>query len=438
MHFDPRAAKLLQPGQHLLVEGCPGLRLEATASRRAWTYRYKAADGRMKQIKLGLWPDIKAPEAVAAWKEKSAQRAAGVDPVQAKREGCAELRAQARGEGAAATVESVVRAYIKGPLHDGRGTPARLAAERALLRLLAEAPELASTPAAQLTRAQAFAALDVRKAHPTAAAKLRGLLGAAWEHAHDSGAVTDAPNWWREVMRGKLKSKGKILGGQHVGRQRRVLPAAEVAALLGWLRNMHTLARDGVLMYLWTATRGVEIFGARPEHLRLSADGVLWWTIPKAATKNARFADAVDLRVPLFGRAREIMARRLAAAGERKDSSGWLFEDVRGGQYTQHDLSTYIYDLQPHSVKAQARPGRAVLPVAGWTPHHLRKTARTFLAELGCPNEVGEAILGHLPAEIVGTYNAYSYDAERVHWLGKLAVFLEALVPADSGLPALP
>jgi hypothetical protein len=31
MFFDPRAAKLLADGEHLVVGGCPGLRIEATA-----------------------------------------------------------------------------------------------------------------------------------------------------------------------------------------------------------------------------------------------------------------------------------------------------------------------------------------------------------------------------------------------------------------------
>jgi len=43
MHFDPRAAKLLAPGQHLIIEGCQGLRLESSATRKTWTYRYMGA-----------------------------------------------------------------------------------------------------------------------------------------------------------------------------------------------------------------------------------------------------------------------------------------------------------------------------------------------------------------------------------------------------------
>ena len=54
MQFDARAAKLLRPDQHLVVGGCPGLRLEVTPSTKTWTYRYRSPiDGRMKQAALG-------------------------------------------------------------------------------------------------------------------------------------------------------------------------------------------------------------------------------------------------------------------------------------------------------------------------------------------------------------------------------------------------
>ena len=73
----------------------------------------------------------------------------------------------------------------------------------------------------------------------------------------------------------------------------------------------------------------------------------------------------MDLRVPLVGAALKVIRRRLAGVGW----SGWLFEDARGEQYTQHAFSTYIYSLQPCSAKAAAREGeRLVLPVTNWTP----------------------------------------------------------------------
>jgi integrase len=423
MYFDVRAAKQLQPDDHLTIDGCPGLRLVATATRRTWTYRYKAADGRMKQVAIGAWPAMPVHDAAAAWQQLRDQRDAGTDPAQTRREERRAARAPAP-EATGYTVEQLVQDFLKGHIDKTRKKAGATAVRRALERLLEEEPAFAQRQAATIRRADCFDVLDARKDRPTSTAKLRSNLGSAWEYALDAGRLDeDAPNWWRSVMKGRLKSRGKVVGGAHVGQQRRVLPGRELGELLAWLPNMHELGRDATVLYLWTVARGVEILGMRPEHVTEEKDGY-WWTVPKELTKNARFEHAVDLRVPLVGRALKSVKRRLEAVGK----SGLLFEDVRGEQYTQHDFSTYIYSLQPYSAKAARRQGEGlVLPVAGWTPHNLRRSSRTLLASMGCPQEIGEAILGHLPTKIVGTYNAYTYDKERRLWLGKLSKQLEAL-----------
>ena len=80
MYFDARAAKALQPGNHIVVDGCQGLRLVASASRKTWIYRYKSvATGQMKQVRLGHWPEMPVSAAVARWEELRAQRDAGAD-----------------------------------------------------------------------------------------------------------------------------------------------------------------------------------------------------------------------------------------------------------------------------------------------------------------------------------------------------------------------
>ena len=87
MFFDARAAKLLKPGEHLAVDGCPGLRLLASATRRTWTYRYRApADNKLKQLVLSHWPAMPVQAAAAEWDKLRGQRAAGTDPGQAKRD----------------------------------------------------------------------------------------------------------------------------------------------------------------------------------------------------------------------------------------------------------------------------------------------------------------------------------------------------------------
>jgi len=70
-------------------DASPGLRLEATASRRSWTYRFKSpVDGRMRQQKLGEWPAMSYAAAIVEcrmsnveWQEIRQRHDAGEDPV---------------------------------------------------------------------------------------------------------------------------------------------------------------------------------------------------------------------------------------------------------------------------------------------------------------------------------------------------------------------
>jgi integrase len=71
----------------------------------------------------------------------------------------------------------------------------------------------------------------------------------------------------------------------------------------------------------------------------------------------------------------------------------------------------------------------------GWTPHDLRRTARTLLGELGCPYEVGEAILSHRLPGVAGTYNKAKYAAEKVEWLTRLGEHLDAFSATANVLP---
>ncbi len=424
MYFDARQAKLLRPGEHLVVEGAPGLRLIASTAKRVWVYRYEDTTKRMKQISFGQWPAMPFSIALAEWQKLRDIRSSGGDPGEAVRAERKPSKPEAKPTDY--TVGKMVSDFVAGHLKVARQPDGAANAERMLNRLLEDSPVLAGKPVAQVTRADAFEALERWKDTPTIAGKLRSLMGGATDLALDAGRVSgDVPNWWRSVQKGKLKSKGKRMGGKHVGRTRRVLSATEVGLLVGWLprSKLSELHKDAIHLYLATGARGSEILSMRPEHVKQEAS-VLWWTIPKALTKNRNIPDAVDLRVPLLGKALEIVKRRFDAVGK----SGWLFADD-GKKAKQANLSAAVYREQPYSRHVRDRQSERDddMPVTHWSPHNLRRTGRTLLASLGCPNEIGEAIIGHLPPEMVATYNAYSYDAERVEWLTKLSEHLESL-----------
>lgn len=411
MSFDARSAKLLQPGSHLTI--APGLRLEATASRRAWVYRFKSpATGLMKQTKIGEWPAMSPAAATAEWEKLRARRDAGEEPTSER---------AAKPKVGTITVDAVCKLYLEGHVERNRKLKGAKEIRRMFDTMLGDTANL---KAEAVTRAEAFDLINRHAEIPVQAAKLKSELAAAWDYALDAGRLpANAFNWWRQVMRGRLKSKGKKIEGKRVP-GKRVLSADELGALIRWLPNFSRLAEDALTMYLWTGTRGAEIMAMEAHEVKEEA-GQLWWTIPKEKTKNARHANATDLRVPLFGRAAAVARRRIDA-----HKAGYLFPSTGAMGYSeQKTIGVAVHYLQPYS-RTRPEDIRARLPVTHWGPHDLRRSARTLLSSMGCPQELGEAVLGHMPTGVAGAYDRHRYDEERVEWLQRLDVRLEELAAA--------
>lgn len=241
--FDAREAKSLKPDEHLGIEGCPGLRLQCTTQGRSWTYRWKSPEtGGMRQKKIGNWPAMSAPAAIAAWEKLREVRMGGTDPVTRV------VRVE--------TVEEVCDFYVSGHIAESRKVRGREAVSRMFKQMLGD---VATIPANQLTRAQAFDVLHAQRKTPTQAQKLRSELGAAWEYAMDAGRLPqDTPNWWRQLMRGKLRSVGRLVAGRRVT-TKRFLSADEMGKLVQWLPNFSEMVQDVLTLYLWTGTRGSEM-----------------------------------------------------------------------------------------------------------------------------------------------------------------------------------
>jgi integrase len=251
-------------------------------------------------------------------------------------------------------------------------------------------------------------------------------MGAAWDYALDAGRIPDdLPNWWRLVAVRKLRSLGAVRDGVHKGTTKRTLLEVEISKLFHIdMKRFSQQVQDFLTVQLWTCTRGAEIVQMRREQITEEKDG-WWWTMPKSMTKGKHKVAATDLRVPLLGRALEIVQRLIAV------NDGWLFPSVSRlgviGHQQQTYMQTKVHYFQPYS-KVKPEHMRDRLTVTHWSPHDLRRTGRTMLAAMGCPNEIGEAILGHVQPGVVGVYNTYGYDKERRIWLTTLAEKLESLV----------
>jgi integrase len=417
MRFDARAASKLSAGEHITFDGFPGLRLQATESRRSWTYRYKSPiDERMRQIKLGEWPALSYAGAISEWEKHRAARDAGEDPAAAKRQ--AKQPASNVGPTSAYTVKQLCRDYLAGHIEPNRKAKGATEVTRMFKGMLGP---IADAPAESITRSQAFDFLDSLRATPVLAGRLRMELGGAWDYALDAGRLSDnTPNWWRQVMRGRLRSNGRKIEGIASGTKKRTLSDVELGILLRWLPNLSLAVSDGLTMYLWTGTRGGEIVSMETREITEESDG-LWWTIPKHKTKNAKRASATDLRVPLIGRAEVIVRRRREQA---KD--GFLFPSSAGGHANQTVIQHGIYYHMPYC-KIAPDHDRPRIPVTHWSAHDLRRTVRTMLAAMGCPHEIAESIIGHVQPGVAGVYNRHHYDPERRDWLTRLSQRLEEI-----------
>jgi integrase len=429
--FNSRAAKLLAPGEHMTIVECPGLRLLATETRRTWTYRYRSpVDGKLRQTKLGEWPAMSFADAMVEWGKARQARAAGADVVADKRaERKVSRSAAARAsESKVYTVRRLAEDYLTQHVENARKAKGAAEVRRMFDTMLGK---LNDVPAAALTRTQAFTLIQSYANIPVQAAKLKQEMGAAWDHALDAGKLPDTtPNHWRSLMRGKLKSKGKTIEGKAVGTAKRVLKGPEVGELIRWLPNFSRIVSDALTLYLWTGARGAEIVAMEAQEITEEAEG-LWWTVPKAKTKNARHAGATDLRVPLVGRAEEVVRRRLAL-----NPKGYLFKSRSAvGHIEQKAIGVAVWYHMPYS-KTRPDDERPRLTVTHWAPHDLRRTVRTALTALGCRSDVAEAVIGHMQPGIEGVYNLHEYDVERRQWLTALSAHLEGLAkrPAAASL----
>lgn len=422
MHFDARAVKALQPGGHIVVHGCLGLRLEASATRKTWIYRYRSAiDSKLRQIKIGGWPAMPVGEAVARWQELRMVRDQGRDPAMEKR---AARKAPGAFPKPGYTLGELVGDYAAKYLTINR-EPRGAKAVAARLRRVME--PYASLPVSVATRAFVFDRLQELLDTPVLARSIKAEMAAAWRFAQEAGRVDgDAPNWWAEKTSHRLRSKGALREGRHKGTDKRVLREDEIRVLVREdLQRFSQQVRDFLTLQLWTCTRGAEICRMRREQVRQGDGGQWWWTIPKSALKTGYVQSAHDLRVPLVGRALEVVQRLLLQPGDIMFSSTGRDGTVK--EQSQAYMQSKVHYLQPYS---NSRPDhqRVRLKVTHWSPHDLRRTGRTMLAAMGCPHDVGEAILGHTIPGVAGDYNRYRYDAERVQWLSTLSDRLEAVV----------
>jgi integrase len=204
----------------------------------------------------------------------------------------------------------------------------------------------------------------------------------------------------------------------------RVLSQDEIKLLWSNLKtaSISEDIRCALELVLYTAQRPGEVIGIHTREI----DGD-WWTIPSERSKNGKahrvFLTSSTKKIIEDSIARIKSVKKLPLGSEydgfifpcphkKKIQSAdrhalsraiarniaWPLTDDKGNQL-------YLKDGKP------ATENR--LSIEHFTPHDLRRTAATFMAQAGEMDEVIDAVLNHAKQGVIKVYNQYRYDKEK-------------------------
>jgi integrase len=187
------------------------------------------------------------------------------------------------------------------------------------------------------------------------------------------------------------------------GPRERALSDAELAQV--WRAAPDSDFGRIVQLLILTGCRRDEIGGLRQSEIDLKARTL---TIPSDRTKNSR-----EHVVHLSDKAIEILKA-----------------------IPQRDRE-YVFGIGRGAFGGWSRSKKVLEQAAklktDWTLHDLRRTVRTGLGKLGVQPHVAEAILNHLPAKLIRTYDRNTYAAEKKAALDLWAAHLKVAVAQASG-----
>lgn len=346
------------------------VRVMPTGSK-SWVYRYMV-DGKAKRMTLGQYPGVSATEARKKAATAKEERQRGIDPVEEKLH-------QDDVKRQAPDFNFMLEEFWEKEL---KSSPS--GKERRRLIEKDAVPVLGEKKVASITRRDVVLLIDkVRDRAPVAANRLQGALVRLFNFAAERGVIDFSP-----LVGLRKKSEAP---------RQRVLSHDEIK--LFWnMTDAENMAMDAFLLTK-LALRIVFLTGQRPGEVA----GMTWgeikgdeWNIP-AGRRKKKIAQSV----PLCPLALNILeeARLLSS------DSNYVFQSPQG----EADRPTERLSLS----RAVSRHLEACGFQERWTPHDLRRTVRTGLAELGIDDMVAEQVLGHKIPGIMGVYNQHSYDKEK-------------------------
>ncbi len=391
------------------------------SGKGAWRIDYREPrTGQRRRRKIGKYPALTVVQAREVASEKFQRIAIGLDPF-------AEPKQDDR-----ITVERAWKRYVAEYLSN-RSKKYRYDADGYGRREIV--PRFGSIDIADLARGELLTHIDKRRAETRAAGDtLYRHCHAFLEWCVDVELIEANPiakkrlgrrGRARGSERGRTNRRARSLINSHRGDEDlgRVLAAAEIGREAGKILPLEIrpseIYCDATIVLLATGKRLSEVLEAPVKEF----DGQnTIWTIPPERRKGIRSDTPADKCkpevVPLFGLAREVVARR------RGTVAGPFVFSVDGSR-PYSNISTNTEALLK------------LAGVEGVVHHDYRRTISTKLASWRFGAEVRHAVLGHVGAldgdELDGVYNLHTYAEEKgealERWDGYLAELQAEWVP---------
>ncbi|MGP3199761.1 tyrosine-type recombinase/integrase [Serratia marcescens] len=411
-----KAVEMMKPGDKdkADVGENRGLRVSCGATGvKSFFYRYTSPlTGKLAQVKIGNFPQTSLAAARLKLHELKLLRQEGRCPAaELKKDKIQRAIEAEQAKIPELTVQGLVELYLTERIEDrktkdGKVIPgARKPKGQAEVRrtLYGDAVKsLGARNAAEITRQDVINLINgiVARGATVQAGNVLRELSLAYEFAIGLGRFDDSFANPALLAKSSLRQTRIKLTN---GRGTRVLSEDELAKFLNWLPgSAYTPTIKNVLrLTLWTGCRTGEVCNMAWKDVDLEKG-----TIHLRETKTG-----VERYVQLSDQAIDFLKVL------RLTSDKYLFPSQATKKPIQQKYLT--------ENSWRLRESGQMLDIPHWTPHDLRRTVRTGLSRLQCPNEVAEAILGHTRGGVEGIYNLYKYDAECRKWLQVWADYLD-------------
>jgi len=361
---------------------------------KSWLYLY-AIDGKRRCMNFGQYPDVTLEVARGKFEAAKKQVKNGIDPLEVAEQAQEERRKTP-------TVTELFSDYMVRHAKLNKRESSWREDER-IFKVNVE-PAWGKRKAADIKKRDCISLLDEYSDRPALCHNVMKLTRKLFNFAIEKDILEHTPFTGVKVPV-ELQSRERILS------------EAEINKL--WTTELPKAAMSDevkriIKLLLLTGQRVGEVCGINPSEV----DGH-WWTLPPKRTKN--------------GQTHKVYLTKMSIGLLGTPHNGYYFlspvskpDDEGNLVYTHIDENAVAYAIRKNLKGYQPRrpikgefirmvkvPEDKKMELAHFTPHDLRRTFSTGLADLGYHDEIIDAVTGHKKQGIIKIYNRHKYDAEK-------------------------